>query len=69
MKDDIIVGFRNPGNFVHDPLSEVLRVGARKLLAQAIEEEVDAFLAKQRHLQNDEGHQRVGCVTAIFPKE
>jgi putative transposase len=59
MKDDTIVGFRSPGSFVHDPLSEVLRAGARKLLAQAIEEEVEAFLAKHRHLQNDEGHQRV----------
>jgi putative transposase len=40
---DNIVKFAEPGPF-EDPLTEVLRCGARKLLADAIEAEVSDFL-------------------------
>jgi hypothetical protein len=40
---DNIVKFAEPGTF-KDPLTEVLRSGARKLLAQAIEAEISDFL-------------------------
>ena len=36
MEDDKIVTLRQPGDFA-DPLTEVLRNGARQLLAQAVE--------------------------------
>ncbi|KAA5602825.1 IS256 family transposase, partial [Blastochloris sulfoviridis] len=39
-----VVRLRQPGE-IDDPLTEVLRAGARQLLAQAIEAEVAAFLA------------------------
>lgn len=40
-----VVGLKNPGipDAVQDPLTKVLRVGARTLLAQAIEAEVAAL--------------------------
>jgi hypothetical protein len=40
-----IVRLREPDN-VDDPLSEVLRAGARRLLAQAVELEAETFLAE-----------------------
>jgi len=39
-----VVPLRQPDE-VDDPLTAVLRAGARRLLAQAIEAEADAFLA------------------------
>ena len=39
-----VVRFRQPDD-VDDPLTEVLRAGARRLLAQAVELEAEAFLA------------------------
>ena len=43
-EDNTVVRFRQP-EVVDDPLTEVLRAGARRLLAQAIEAEAEAFLA------------------------
>ena len=44
MKEDTVVSFRQPGSFSGDPLTDVLRSGARRLLAQAVE---DAHLASE----------------------
>ena len=45
MSDANVVKLVQPGSFA-DPLTEVLRNGARALLAQAVEAEVADFLAK-----------------------
>ena len=42
-----------------DVLTEVLREGARRLLAQAIEAEVAAWIAGHAHLKDDSGRQHV----------
>ena len=47
MSKDNIIKLIQPGN-VDDQLTEILRNGARALLAQAIEAEVSDFLGKQR---------------------
>jgi len=47
-----------PGTFT-DPLTEVLRSGARSLLAQAVEAEVAAFLAGHAEARTEDGRQRV----------
>ena len=59
MTDDTIVQFRQPGSFSDDPLTEVLRVGARQLLGQAIEAEVEAHIATHEHLTDRAGHRRI----------
>ena len=59
MKEDTVVAFRQPGSFSDDPLTEVLRVGARQLLEQAIEAEVEAHIAAHAHLRDDGGRRRV----------
>jgi len=47
-----------PGSF-SDPLTEVLRDGARTLLAHAVEAEVAEFLAAHAHLATEDGRRRV----------
>ena len=42
-----------------DALSEILRSGARQLLAEAINAEVEAFLAEYREEQDEAGQQRI----------
>jgi len=64
-----------PGTFA-DPLTEVLRAGARTLLAQAVESEVAGFLAGHADKLTDDGRQRLvrhghlperGIMTGIGP--
>ena len=44
MSDTTILEFKNPAEDLFDPVTDVLRAGARKLLAQAIEAEVHEHL-------------------------
>lgn len=53
-----VVEFKKPAG-VNDPVTEVLQKGAQKLLAQAIEAEVEAFLARYQGLTLDNGHRRI----------
>ena len=58
MSKDNIIKLIQPGN-VDDQLTEILRNGARALLAQAVEAEVSDFLGKHGDLKTADGHQRV----------
>ena len=53
-----VVRLRQP-DAVDDPLTEVLRAGARQLLAQAVELEVEAFLAERADLKLSNGRARL----------
>jgi len=59
MKEDTIVALRQPGSFSEDPLTEVLRAGARQLLAQAVEVEVEVHIAAHADLTDASGRRRV----------
>ena len=59
MEENTIVAFRSPTDFQEDPLTEVLRVGARKLLAQAVEAEVAVFVEAHASLVDEDGHRRI----------
>ncbi len=59
MGEDTVVQLRQPGSFEVDPLSEVLRAGARQLLAQAVEMEVTAFVEEHADLTDEAGRRRV----------
>ena len=59
MTEDTVVQFRQPGSFSDDPLTEVLRAGARQLLAQAVEAEVEAHIAAHADLLDEAGRRRV----------
>jgi putative transposase len=56
--DTKVVRLRQPDE-IDDPLTDVLRAGARRLLAQAIELEADAFLADMRNLKLPDGRARL----------
>jgi putative transposase len=58
MEENNVIKFAEPGTFV-DGLTEVLRSGARKLLAQAVETEVAEFLGRYGDFVTEEGRQRV----------
>ena len=58
MTDNSIIEFAQPGAFT-DSLTEILRNGARALLAQAVEAEVADFLARHADLKTAVGRQRV----------
>jgi len=45
MTKDKVVAFRAPDGFSPDPLTDLLRQGARQLIAQAVETELNGFLA------------------------
>ena len=55
MTQDNIVKLSQPGTF-SDPLTEVLRDGARALLAYAVEAEVAGFLGGHADKLTDDGH-------------
>ena len=59
MDHDNVVSLRRPDDRAEDPLTEVLRHGARTLLAQAIEAEVQTFLASHADLVDDAGRRRL----------
>jgi len=52
------VRLRQPDE-IDDPLTEVLRAGARRLLAQAVEMEAEAFLAAMQDLRLSDGRARL----------
>jgi putative transposase len=58
MTDDNVIKLAQPGAFT-DSLTEILRSGARALLAQAVEAEVSDFLHRHCDLKTDTGRQRV----------
>ena len=53
-----VVPLRQP-DAVDDPLTAVLRDGARRLLAQAVEAEAEAFLAAMREVRLPDGRERL----------
>jgi len=53
-----LLAFRQPGT-VDDPLTDVLRAGARQLLSKAVEIEVEAFLSSLAELKLADGRCRV----------
>ena len=60
MYEDTVVSFSHPDKIsVPDPLTEVLRAGARRLLAEAVEAEVSAFVSEHSDLVDGAGHRRV----------
>jgi putative transposase len=56
--DSSVVSLRKPET-LEDPLTAILRTGARQLLAQAIEAEVEPFLAGMKGLQLPDGRERL----------
>ena len=59
MNKDNLIELKNPEPFVDDPITEILRNGAKKLLAEALEAEIAGFLSQYADLKDDQGRMRV----------
>ena len=59
MSQDNVIELKKPGPFIDDPISDILRNGARKLLAQALEAEIGSFLSQYADFRDDQGRKRV----------
>ena len=59
MNEDKVVAFRNPEGGIGDPLTELLRNGAQRLIQQAVESELSEYLARQAGARDAEGRAAV----------
>ena len=59
MPQDNVIEFKKPETFFEDPISEILRNGARKLLAEALDAEIKTFLLRYKELKDATGLQRI----------
>ena len=57
-RDGTVIPFRQP-EAIDDPLTEVAREGARRMLAQVLIAEADAFVAQWKDLKLPDGRDRV----------
>ena len=59
MKEDTTILRFRQSESVADPLTELAREGARRMLAEALKAEADAFVVSFAHEQLEDGRQRV----------
>ena len=59
MTRDTITALPDPNGFSADPLTDLIRSGARQLIEQALEAELGALLAQFSNETTDEGHARI----------
>ena len=59
MAKDNVIGLKKPEPFIDDPLTDILRQGARRLLSAALEAEVEIFLQQFKDITDETGCQRV----------
>ncbi len=59
MKKDTVIELKKPEVSAEDPLTEVLREGARKLLIHALEAEVQGFLKEYEQIRDHAGKRQI----------
>jgi transposase-like protein len=59
MSKNKIIALKKPEEIFEDPLTELLRSGARKLIADAVEIELHELLRQYASLRNKQGHRQV----------
>ena len=59
MNKDNVIDLKKPERFIDDPITDILRNGARKLLVQALEVEIENYLSQYSNLYDDHGRQRI----------
>lgn len=58
MKQDTAIEIKKPETFIDDPITELVRQGARDILFKALEIEIDSFISLYADLKDDQGRQR-----------
>ena len=59
MAKDNVIDLKKPESFIDDPITDILRQGARRLLCAALEAEVETFLKQYKDISDGHGWQRV----------
>jgi putative transposase len=59
MRQNSIDRLAMPAPESRDAMTEILRAGAQKMLATAIQQEVEEWLAQRAHLRDEQGHRQV----------
>jgi putative transposase len=59
MPKDTVIEFEKPEPFIDDPITDILRSGARRLLAEALETEIEIFLSQYSDLKDKQGRKRI----------
>lgn len=59
MSNDNVIELQKTTTFIDDPITEILRQGARKLLAQALETEIEVFINQYKDLKDELSRQRI----------
>ena len=59
MTQDNVIDLKKPESVINDPITEVLRNGARRLLAQALEAEIEIFINQYTDLKDEQGRRRI----------
>ena len=59
MDENKVIALEKPGADERDALTEVLRQGAWRMLAQTVESEVEAFVIAHEHIRDEEGRRLV----------
>ena len=59
MSKDNVIDLKRPEAFVNDPITELVRNGARQILAKALEAEISIFVNQYKDLLDEMGRQRV----------
>jgi len=59
MSKNKIIAFKKPGEIYEDPLTDLLRNGARRLIADAVEAELQDLLSQYATFKNKQGHRQV----------
>lgn len=59
MSKDNVFELKKPETFIDDPLTEILRQGARRLLTEALKTEIELFMSQYQGLTDPAGRQRL----------
>ncbi len=59
MNKDNVIDLKKPEPFIDDQITTLIRQGARKLLAQALETEIELFTNQYAYLKDEICRQRI----------
>ena len=59
MKHDSVVELKKKEPFIDDAITDILRNGARQLLAQALEAEIELFISQFAEMRDELGRKRI----------
>lgn len=59
MRQNTVIEIKKPETFIDDPITELVRQGAREILFKALEAEINSFIALYTDLKDEQGKKRI----------